>query len=101
MKMFLLSNDKDTLTGMRLTGVDGKIIGSAAELEEAYEQAVLSGDIGILLITKTLADLFPEKVIEMKKKAKLLVTEIPDMKNPSGDSDSITRYVREAVGIKI
>ncbi len=99
--MFLLSQDRDTLTGMRLAGIDGVLVSNEEEFDTASEKAVSDPDIGILLVTKTLSDEFSSKVLELKKKNSIIVTQIPDMKNPSVPGDSITKYVQNAIGIKV
>ncbi|MCM1543953.1 MAG: V-type ATP synthase subunit F [Ruminococcus sp.] len=99
--MYLLSSDEDTLTGMRLAGIDGRVVKSAQEFAEAADEVQKSGDVGILLVAVSLGEQYPEQVIELKKSAKLLVTQIPDMLHPTASGDSITRYVRDAIGINI
>ncbi|MGN1417942.1 MAG: V-type ATP synthase subunit F [Acutalibacteraceae bacterium] len=99
--MFLLSSDSDTLTGMRLAGIEGVLVKSQDEFDQAVSYALSEKSIGILLVTKTISDEFASSVLELKKDNRILVTQIPDMKNPSVPGDSITRYVQEAVGIRI
>lgn len=99
MKMFLLSSDEDTLTGLRLAGIDGSIVKDEAEFDLLCEKAVRDGNVGILLITRTLAQSFPEKVLEIKKSGTILVTEVPDVYSKKSETDSITRYIREAIGV--
>lgn len=100
MKMYLLSYDEDTLTGMRLAGIEGEKINSAGGLYEAAERAA-KRDTGILLITRTLGEKYPEQVVEIQKKKHMLVTQVPDMLNPSSSGDSIMSYVRDAIGITV
>lgn len=99
--MYLLSSDRDTLTGMRLAGIDGVLVSTEEEFETKTAAAVSDPEIGILLVTKTLSDLYPSRVLELKKNKNLIVTQIPDMKNPSVPGDSITKYVQNAIGIKV
>lgn len=101
MRMYLLSSDEDTLTGMRLAGIDGKLIKSEQEFIDAAEAAQADPNIGILLVAVTLGEKYPETVVELKKSGKLLVTQIPDMLHPTASGDSITRYVHDAIGINI
>ena len=42
MKMYLISDNVDTLTGMRLAGVDGIVVHERDELKEAIEKAGLT-----------------------------------------------------------
>ncbi|MGN0468993.1 MAG: V-type ATP synthase subunit F [Acutalibacteraceae bacterium] len=99
--MFLLSSDSDTLTGMRLAGIEGVLVKNQEEFDEAVAYALSDKSIGILLVTKTVSDEFAEGVLQLKKNNRILVTQIPDMKNPTVPGNSITRYVQDAVGIRI
>ena len=101
MRMYLLSSDEDTLTGMRLVGIDGRVVTSQEDFLAAANEAAENPEVGILLVTVTLGEKYPEQVVELKKSGRILVTQIPDMLNPTASGDSITRYVRDAVGINI
>ena len=48
MKMFLISDNVDTLTGMRLAGVEGCIVHERAELRKALEDAIANKENGII-----------------------------------------------------
>ncbi len=101
MKMFLFSADEDTLTGLRLAGVEGVLIDSADALNENAQSVMQRGDIAILLVTRSLSLQYPQEILQLKKNQSLLVTEIPDMMHLTTESDSITRYVRDAIGISV
>lgn len=101
MKMYLFSGDEDTLTGMRLAGIEGEVISSAEQLEQATQRLTERKDIGVLLIAVTLGEKYPQQILELKKLPRPLVTQIPDMISPSSSGDSIARYVRDTVGINL
>lgn len=101
MRMYLLSSDEDTVTGMRLAGIEGTVIKSREELLSAAQKAMNDPNIGILLVTNTIGTLYADSLIEIKRNAKILVTQIPDMLNPSAAGDSITSYVRNAIGVNV
>lgn len=101
MRMYLLSSDEDTVTGMRLAGIEGTVVKNRDELFEKAKKAIDDPDIGILLVTNTIGRLYADSLIEIKKNAKILVTQIPDMLDPSTPGDSITRYVRNAIGVNV
>lgn len=101
MRMYLLSSDSDTLTGMRLAGVDGELIKSEEQFCQCAEKARLDENIGVLLVTRTLGEEYPQQIINLKKKGGIIVTQIPDMNNPDAAGDSISGYIRDAVGINI
>ena len=52
MKMFLISDNIDTYTGMRLVGVDGIVVHERAELQKALEDTFADKSIGIVLLTE-------------------------------------------------
>ena len=94
----MLSSDSDTLTGLRLAGIDGALVSDVETLERAIESVLSRSDIAVILVTRTLSTDFPAQIDALKRNPKLLVTEIPDMAHPTVDTDSITRYVAAAIG---
>jgi len=100
MKMFILSDRADTLAGMRLAGIQGQLVKEGEQLESIIEKTDLSS-VAILMITKSLAEKNRSFVDSLKQQNIPLVVEVPDRENCNEESDSITRYVREAMGIKL
>lgn len=102
MKMFLISDNIDTLTGMRLAGVDGVIVHEKSELKEALETAMNDSTIGIVLLTEKFGREFPDLINEIKLARKMpLLIEIPDRHGTGRKKDFITSYVNEAIGLKL
>ena len=102
MKMFLISDNVDTQTGMRLAGVDGVVVHEREELRQALENALADKDIGILLLTEKFGREFPDIVDDVKLNHKLpLIIEIPDRHGTGRKADFITSYVNEAIGLKL
>ena len=102
MKMFVISDNVDTLTGMRLAGVCGVIAHEKEEFAAAVEDAAYSQSAAVLLVTEKLAKRFPEVIAPFKSSKGLpLVVEIPDRHGTGRAPDSITDYVRGAIGIKV
>ena len=54
MRMYLISDNIDTYTGMRLSGVEGVVVHEREELEEALSFVTGQPDIGIVLLTEKL-----------------------------------------------
>lgn len=98
MRMFLFSSDADTLTGLRLAGIDGVLIDCAEALDAAARDVCAREDVGILLVTRTLALRYPEAIFDLKRRDRPLVSEIPDMEHPTAESASIRDYIRDAIG---
>lgn len=102
MKFFLISDNIDTKTGFRLAGIEGVVVHEVDEVKKAIDDALLDPDIGILMITEKLGKLVPEKISDIKLNYHTpLIVEIPDRHGTGRTPDSITRYVREAIGLKI
>lgn len=101
MKFFLISDNIDTQTGMRLAGIEGVVAHTRDEVSAALDAALKIPDLGILLITEKLAGLARGALTELKLSRSLpLVVEIPDRHGTKRLPNSITRYVNESIGIK-
>ena len=102
MKMFLISDNVDTLTGMRLAGVEGCIVHERAELRKALEDAIANKENGIILLTEKFGREFPHIIDDVRLNRRLpLLIEIPDRHGTGRKPDFITSYVSEAIGIKL
>ena len=102
MKMFLISDNVDTLTGMRLAGVEGCIVHERAELRKALEDAIANKENGIILLTEKFGREFPDIIDDVRLNRRLpLLIEIPDRHSTGRKPDFITSYVSEAIGIKL
>ena len=102
MRMYLISDNVDTQVGMRLAGIEGDVVHEYDEVRQALERVCGAEDIGIVLMTKKLITLCKDVVYDIKlNKRRPLIVEIPDRHGDSDIGDSITTYIREAVGISI
>lgn len=102
MQMFLISDNVDTYTGMRLAGVEGVVVHERSELKEALEQTIANKEIGIILLTEKFGREFPEIIDDVKlNHKKPLIIEIPDRHGTGRRPDFITSYVNEAIGLKL
>ena len=82
--MYLISDNIDTLTGMRLAGVDGVMVHTREELRSAIGRE------------------FPDLIDEIKLERTMpLLIEIPDRHGTGRKKDFITSYVNEAIGLKL
>ena len=102
MKMYVISDNTDTQTGMRLTGVEGVVVHELHEFEQAIDAVVADKSIGILLVTEKLAKAYPQPLAKVKLGMPLpLVVEISDRHGTGRTPNSITSYVNEAIGLKV
>ena len=102
MKMYLISDNIDSLTGMRLAGVDGVVVHERDELKKALEKACADPSIGILLLTEKFGRDYPDIVNSAKLTHSMpLIIDIPDRHGSGRRPDFITAYVNEAIGLKL
>lgn len=102
MKMYLISDNRDTYTGMRLAGVEGVIVHERQELKEALETVFQDREIGIVLLTEKFGREFPDLIDEVRlNRRQPLLIEIPDRHGTGRKENFITDYVSEAIGLKL
>ena len=102
MRFYVISDNVDTQVGMRLAGIDGIVVHEQEEVTQALSAAMQMEDVAVILMTEHLVKLCPELVDELKlNRARPLIVEIPDRHGNGRAKDSITRYVRDAIGIRI
>ncbi len=102
MKIFLLSDNTHTLTGMRLSGVEGAVIHEREEILKELAKVKKRRDIGILIITELLSERVQLELNEMKLSHGLpIIVEIPDRHGTRRPPDFLTKYIKESIGLKI
>ena len=102
MKMYLISDNIDTLVGLKIAGINGEVIHEKKEILECIERIRNREDIGIIIITEKISKLIPDKINEIKTSKYLpLIVEIPDRHGSYKEDNWILRYINEAIGLKI
>ena len=102
MKYCVVTDSTDTQVGLRLAGIEGVVVREEALARAAIQTAAADPDIAVLLITEQLADQSRDVIAPLKLTAQRpLVVEIPDRHSTGRAPDSITRYIREAIGVKL
>lgn len=102
MKFYLISDNVDTLMGMRLSGIEGVVIHTEDEVKKTLSEVMQRSDIAVVLMTAALVSLCPDMIMDYKmNKRQPLIVEIPDRHGNGRTSDSITKYVHDAIGIKL
>lgn len=101
MRFFLLTDDDDTATGMRLAGIEGEVFSDGESACDRFDELSKDGEIGIILMNSSLMACCKDTVAQFRKSHTVpIVIEIPD-KNSNTQSSEISDYVRQAIGIKI
>ena len=62
----------------------------------------IDADVAVILMTETLVSLCPDLIYDLKlNRKKPLIVEIPDRHGNGRTKDSITKYVQDAIGVKL
>ncbi|MDL2294699.1 V-type ATP synthase subunit F [Ruminococcaceae bacterium OttesenSCG-928-D13] len=102
MKYFLISDNIDTLAGLRMVGVDGVVVHEQDEVRAAIKQASGDDEVGLILITSRLFKDYSTMIFDFKMhQRKPLIVEMPDRHSGDNVADSIKQYIQEVVGIKL
>ena len=102
MRAYLISDNIDTATGMRLAGIEGVVVHEKEELEEAFSKVLKRKDVSVVFITELLSTKFQQVVAKVKLEHRQpLILEIPDRHGSRKRADFITSYISEAIGVKL
>jgi len=102
MKYYLISDNTDTLTGLRLAGIEGALASTRRDVACLIETVRADDTIAVLLVTEACYALCRELIDSIKLSvSRPLVSVIPAAGETRGDTGSITRLIREAIGVKI
>ena len=100
--MYLLSDNVDTLMGMRMSGVDGVVLHEQDLLRDKLSELMEDDGIAVILITEKLISMIRDTVNELKlSRSRPLIIEIPDRHGSGSIGNTITRYVKDAIGVNL
>ena len=102
MKYFLISDNIDTLAGLRMVGVEGVVVHQPEEVKQALENARADKEVGLILVTSKLFRENSSMIFDYKLHGHgALIIEMPDRHSGDDVAANIRQYIEEAVGIKI
>ncbi len=102
MRAFLVSDNHDTLVLLRLAGITGVIAQGMDATRSAVQQALSMRDLGILVMTEKAVAAVPDIAQELRESGRLpLLVEIPDRHGSVRGNDALTRYITNAIGVKL
>jgi V/A-type H+-transporting ATPase subunit F len=101
MKVLVIGHP-DAVLGFSLAGVHGQAVTTAAEVNQAVDDALASKDVGIILVTQDVARLIQPRMEDLKLHSTIpLVVEIPSPEGVSPDEPTLSEVVLRAIGIKL
>jgi V/A-type H+-transporting ATPase subunit F len=87
---------------MRLAGIEGVLVRGAEEARKAMTEALLMQDVAILAVTERISEMAPDTIQRLREHGELpIVVEIPDRHGTKRSPDFLTKYVRDAIGVKM
>lgn len=102
MRSYVISDNTDTVMGMRLSGIEGEVIKGREYILRRLDELIHTEDIAIILMTTKTIEEVSDVVSEYKMNlAKPLIVEIPDRHGSGNIGESINKYISEAIGVKL
>lgn len=102
MKQYVIADNIQTITGMRLAGISGVMIGEDDDFTQALDQAVSDDEIGIIMISPALIKAHQQAVdaIRFNRSTPLIVEIEGPLEDPDGKT-SIAETIQHAIGISL
>lgn len=102
MKAFCISDNTDTMMGMRLAGIEGIVLHDRGAVLRQLDSLIHDDEIAIILMTTKAIELVGDIVSDYKLNLpKPLIVEIPDRHGSGNIGETIDSYISEAIGVKL
>ncbi len=102
MRFFLISDNVDSIMGMRLAGIEGTVVSERCEVVDKLEELGSDKNTAVVLVTPVVAEMCEDIINDFKLNRKQpLVCEIPDRHVNKSVTAAIAKCVKEAIGINI
>lgn len=108
---FYIIGERELVLAFKLTGVEGTIAESRAEVLDAFNRVTGKGGIAnvptgeiprVLILTEQAASQIEDEEIEWQKSGKFpLIVEIPGLNGHVTGKKSLSDAIREAVGVSV
>ncbi|MFN8486019.1 MAG: V-type ATP synthase subunit F [Caldilineaceae bacterium] len=99
-KLFVIG-DENAVFGFALLGVEGKIVHTADEAQQAFTAAMTRPELGILFLTETWASALRSTVDQWKADPLApIVVEIP-ASQPTAARPSLRELVQQSLGLRL
>ncbi len=99
---YFVIGDEDTVLGLGMAGVRGRIVKDAAGAKSSFSEAIKDGSVGIVIMTEAVADLIRQDVDRyLFTESFPLIVEIPDRKGRVPGKPGIRELVNKTIGLKL
>jgi len=100
MKMFLISDNIDTYTGLKLVGINGVVLHEKREIEDKIREVISGKEIGIVIVTEKIVNTAKDVIEDIRIKNSMpLIVEIPDRHLTYKSAGDIDQYISKSLGI--
>ncbi len=101
MKVLVIGHPEAVL-GFSLAGVQGVAVSTAEETNKALDEALVTPDVGIVLVTQDVSDLVQGRMDDLRQHSTVpLVVEIPGPEGVGEGQPSLSDVLLRAIGVKI
>ena len=101
MRSVIVADNKETVIGLRLAGVDGRLIKNDENVMKLIDELISDENIGIIMITQKIFFKNYDELLERKLKEKeTLIIEIPGF-NEKAKESSISDHIQSSIGVKL
>ncbi|MCZ0717028.1 V-type ATP synthase subunit F [Aerococcus kribbianus] len=102
MKQFVLADNLDTLIGMRLSGVDGKLVTEKDDFTKIFNDLVTNDSIALMLISPKLIEKNQDLINEVHfNQSTPLITAVLGPNEWQEKNNQIADTIQSAIGIQL
>ena len=101
MKLFLICDNTDTATGLRLAGIEGVIVRDEQSAADALNTVLKDENVCVILMNQTLCSACENTIRAFRRAHPTpVIVEIPD-RNSKSSGGTLAEYIRETTGVSI
>lgn len=101
MKSIVIADNKETITGFRLAGIEGRVLNSDEDFIKIVDELIADKNIGIIMIIQKFFMKYKNELLERKlAEDETLIVEIPGF-NEGLKESLISEHIRDAIGLKL
>lgn len=102
MRAYCISDNSDTMMGMRLAGIEGTVLNNREAILKKLDECIQDPEIAVVLMTTKAVNMVADVVAKYKLQLQRpLITEISDRHGSAKIGETIDSYISDAIGIKL
>jgi len=100
-RSIIVTDNDETVIGLRLAGVEGKLVKNDESVLMIIDELIMNENIGIIMITQNIFTKNQEELLLRKLKEKeTLIIEIPGF-NEKPKKSLISEHIQSSIGLKL